>query len=259
MQSSSWTDGKATVFDSYYWHDAHLDPEHESARAVVRGASVEAAVGAFRILLASSRVSAQGIALDQYHHAEANSRFGTDNPFREVRRQVLQTARAVLAAPPVHEGDDGASIGGANHASALGALLNLADAADAERLAAILEQRPNHVVLGLALQCAGTVLEKDASLVALAAAVRQVVQDSAVPARERGNALHLVELTEPELAEQLALELVRGSDLRLQADAAWLLAERDLGRHRDLLVEIEARWPESAPYPAFEVRQLLEE
>jgi hypothetical protein len=247
------------VFDSYYWHGARLDPDLERARSAVRDGDVKMAVDAFRALLASPRVAANGIALDHYHYAEATSRFGVENPFAVASGDVVNTARALLDAPPVVEGADGASIAGANHASALGALVNLADESDADRLADVIEGRPDPVVLGLALQCAGTVLETGASPGRLATVVRGLAQDPEVPARERGNALHLVALTDPGIAEHLAGELIGSSDLRLQADAAWLLADRDLDHYRQLLEEVVGSWPDDAPYPAFEVRQLLEE
>jgi hypothetical protein len=246
-------------FDSYYWRAARLgDVGLECARQEVGAADDGVALRAFQLLISNSRVAARGIALDHFHHDEAIARFGVENVFGRLRSQVLQTARALLADPPVRKGDDGASIDGANHASALGALLNLAEPQDADRIADILDARPDHVVLELALQCADTVLGKDAHQTALGGAVRRLAEDPRAPARDRGLALHLVDLTEPGLAEQLALSLIQDEDLRLQADAAWLLAERDLARHRRLLEGVVAAWPETAPYPAFEVRQLLD-
>ncbi len=246
-------------FDSYYWRSARLeDLGLDRARQDVRAADAGVASRAFQVLVSNSRVAARGIALDHFHHEQAIARFGVDNVFDSFRSQVLQTARALLAGPPIHQGDDGASIDGANHASALGALLNLAERQDADRIVEILDARPDHVILELALQCADTLLGKDARQTALGGAVRRLVEDPHAPARDRGFALHLLERTDPERAERLALGLIRDEDLRLQADAAWLLAERDLARHRPLLEGVVAAWPQTAPYPAFEVRQLLD-
>jgi hypothetical protein len=248
------------VFNSYYWHDAHLgESQLEQARAALARDDLAQPVQPFLVLLGSARIAARGIALDHFHYAEATSRFGSANPFWPHRAKVLAAARALLADPPVSRGFEGADIDGANQASALGAMVNLAEPADAARVAEAMETAPNRVVREVALQCAGTILESAPAQPDLSEAIRDLARDSDASDRDRGEALQLLALADPGEAVALALDLVRHPSLRLQADAAWLLAEHDRNRYAPVLASIVAGWPEDAPYPAFEVRQLLED
>lgn len=245
------------TFTSYYWHTAQLGSKVlNDARAILVGDDRAQAPTALATLLKSDRLAARGIALDHYHHAEATSRFGVDNPFGRQRDLVVREARSMLDDPPIIAGTEGAEIDGANHASALGALINLADDTDAGRVADAMLGAPNMTVLELALECAGTVLDQSHDP-ALVAATREVVLTETVAAAARGNALHVLAIADPDDARRLATELLRQNDIRLQAEASWLLVAQDLTRYRDLVGEVVAGWPSDAPYPAFEVRQLL--
>lgn len=248
------------VFNSYYWHDADLgEPALEQARAALARDDPAELVRPFLLLLGSARIAARGIALDHFHHAEATSRFGSANPFRPHRATVLEAARALLADPPVSQGFEGAEIDGANQASALGAMVNLAEPADAARVAMVIGTAPNRAVREVALLCAETILQSAPAQPALSEAIRDLARDTEASDRDRGDALQLLVLAEPEEAVALALELLRHPSLRLQADAAWLLAEQDRDRYAPLLAGVVAGWPDDAPYPAFEVRQLLDD
>src|SRR4051794_13900351 len=233
------------VFTSYYWHDAVMGaPELEQARDALSRDGTAEPVRPFLILLSSTRVAARGTALDHFHHAEATSRFGSENPFSAHRAEVLDAARTLLADPPVDRGEDGAEVDGANHASALGAMINLAEPQDGQRIAAVISSGATPLVRELALQCAETILEASPSQPDLTDALRRVVVDDDASDRDRGDSLHLLALAEPAEAVSRAVELVRHPSLRLQASAAWLLAERDSDRYGTLLDDVVSAWPD---------------
>lgn len=83
-------------------------------------------LGPFLTLLRSGDQAAVGIALDTYQQADADSRFGGEPMYGEHRAEVLQAARELLRQPP-SPADMSPHMGaGANHASALNAMMNLA-------------------------------------------------------------------------------------------------------------------------------------
>lgn len=247
------------VFNSYYWHDAVMgEPALAQARDALSRQDTTEPVRPFLTLLASTRVAARGTALDHFQYAEATSRFGFENPFLAHRAEVLDAARTLLADPPVDRGEGGAEIDGANHASALGAMMNLAEPQDGQRIAAIISSGATPDVRELALLCAETILEASPSQPDLTDALRRIVVDDDASDGDRGKSLHLLALADPAEAVSRAVELVRNPSLRLQASAAWLLADLDSDRYGTLLDDVVSRWPDDAPYPAFEVRQLLD-
>ena len=247
-------------FDSYFWLDAHFDdPALSAARAeLAQPTSEEASKAAFRRLLRSDSVAAQGVAFDQYRYAEASSRFGDGNPFEPEAEEVLQRAREALRQPPTARGEQGARIDGANHASALAAILNLAQSEDAQTVVDVLGQAGNSDVRTGALEVAQSVAERSATVdPALVGAVARAVDNPQWPWRDREQALAVLYEAAPAAAIEKALQLLNAPDLRMRIRAAWVLAEADLERHRPLLTELAASWPDDAPYPAFEVRQAL--
>jgi hypothetical protein len=137
--------------------------------------------------------------------------------------------------------------------------MNLAEPEDAERVAAAISTASNHIVRELAMQCAGTILESSTSQPALYEAIRHVIEDPHASGKDRGDALQLLALADPEGAVALAVDLIGHPSLRVQANAAWLLVEHDPDRYAKLVADVVSRWPENAPYPAFEVRQLLDD
>jgi hypothetical protein len=250
------------TFDGYYWLDAGFDdPALDAARAeLAEPTSQKAARDAFRTLLRADSIAAHGVAFDQYRYAEASSRHGIGNPFESEAAAVLALARATLEQPSIPRGAEGAKIAGANHASALAAMLNLAQPEDAERVADILEQTAVSDVRSNALEAAMTIAERSSTIdPKLVNALERAVDNSTWPSWEREQALRALYQAAPKRALSRARTLVRDPDLTMRVRAAWVLAEDDLEGNRELLIKIVAGWPEDAPYPAFEVRQMLEE
>ena len=172
---------------------------------------------------------------------------------------MLRRAREQLAHEPVRRGDHGARIGGANHASALVALTNLAEPQDAPAIARVIERAADSRLRSVAFITAATAVEmatqRDPGLLD---ALRRGVDNQDWTAGDRADALRILALAAPDEAEPKARELLNSRDLELQTRAAWVLAENDLAENRAQLMELVASWPR-APYPAFEVRRALEE
>lgn len=116
------------IFNSYHWRRSVLStPELERARGQVSATRDRAS---FALLLRSNDMAAVGVAFDQYQYGEASSRWGSSNPFAEYQDEVAARAREILRGLPSSNSSGAQS--GANHASALNALSNLAEPEDAE-------------------------------------------------------------------------------------------------------------------------------
>jgi hypothetical protein len=247
-------------FDTYFWSEAEFaDPTLSQAKGELADpTSAAAAARTFGQLITADSTAANGVAFDHYAYAEASGRFGVDNPFRMYADQVRSRAREALVAPPVARGVEGAAIDGANHASAAAALMNLAEPADQPLLAAAFASAANSDVRVSVLDAAETAVEAGGRVDdRLTAALALAVKDQTLPLGDREAALRVLNVAEPDRAVALAGELLDHAPLPLQTRAAWVLAERALEPNRDRLAELVARWPDSAPYPAFEVRQAL--
>jgi hypothetical protein len=240
------------TFDSYHWGLSRVaTPELEAARKQVAAGDREA----FALLLRSDDPVAVGIALDQFHYADVAMRHGT-SPFEGYSAEVLARARAVLrgapspAAPGVEEG--------ANHASALLALMNLAEPEDQALIAGALERTRTTNLRLAGAYASATAFEKTAVPdERLIAALERLVRDEAAGLDERQTALATLGRAPADIAVPALLRALAQPERSLQAVAALHLLERDRARHRARVDEIARTWPENAPYPASEVLTLL--
>jgi hypothetical protein len=248
------------TFNTYHWHGVPLgDPGLEHARAELAApASREALISAFLTLLRSARTSAVGTALDHYAYAEAFSRHGFGNPFEPHADELLEKARDLLRQPPLPADQSGVDEDGANHASALCAMLNLAEEEDADLVAAALAGATGPNVCGAGMTTAGRVLRRSTvAAPALVAVLREIAEDVGRPSRERAEALDALGRSTSEQAMDVLLIAVDSDDLVIQVNAAWNLAHADLDRYRPLLERVVATWPADAPYPGSDVLDLL--
>jgi hypothetical protein len=244
------------TFDSYHWRRATLTtPELERARELV---ATRHDATSFAILLRSDDIAAVGIAFDQYQYGEASSRWGTANPFADYRGEVVARAREVLRSPPSPQ--SGRAQAGANHASALNALSNLAEPQDAELVVQALEGTPVPDVRCAATATARRVLEgavaPDEQLIS---ALENIVFDDSIISEERTAALGSLAVASSAHATDVLLRAIRLPSLRLQAHAALHLLDRDGGAHRATVEGVATQWPAEPPYPADEVLELLAE
>jgi len=242
------------TFDSYHWHRSVLStPELERARALVSATHDRTS---FAVLLRSNDIAAVGIAFDQYQYGEASSRWGVSNPFAEYQDEVAARAREVLRGPP--SSSSGGAQAGANHASALNALSNLAEPEDAELVVQALELTSTADLRCTATLAARRVLERAASPnEQLIAALERIVFDDTVADEERTAALGSLGGASSASATDILLRVIRLPHLKLQAHAALHLLDR--GGHRALVEEVAHAWPADSPYPTDEVLELLAE
>lgn len=242
------------TFDSYHWRRYVLStPELERARAQVSATRDRAS---FVLLLRSNDMAAVGVAFDQYQYGEASSRWGSSNPFAEYQDEVAARAREILQGPPSFS-SNGAQAG-ANHASALNALSNLAEPEDAELVLRALELTSTPDLRCAATLAARRVLEKTAAPnEQLIAALEKIVFDDTIASEDRTAALGSLAGASSTYATDVLLRVIRLPHLRLQAHAALHLLDR--GAHRALVEEVAHAWPADSPYPADEVLELLAE
>lgn len=242
------------TFDSYYWGDARVaGAELERARQRLAAAGERAA---FAVLLRSGDPVAVGVALDQYHHAEALTRHGGASPFEEHTDEVVARAREALRGPP--SGPELGAEPGANHASALGALMNLAGPEDAALIADALARTRTGNLRFAASLAAGTALERSPSPdERLVAALEEIALNAAAHRDERSGAVSALGCARSAAATAALLRVTLVPEVGLQASAALHLLDRDLRAHRAHVEALVRAWPEDPPYPAGDVLELL--
>ncbi|WP_436772471.1 HEAT repeat domain-containing protein [Yinghuangia sp. YIM S09857] len=207
-------------------------------------------LGRFGTQLASDDVDVVRLALDDFLQAQADTRWGVDNPYRPIAGDVRFAARDLLDLPP----------SGESHVSALRVLWHLADEEDARRIVGILEGAPDAEVRELARDAARTALtagdEPDRRLLDLLVAE---ALDDGLDTGERVQALRgLAGLDSPEV-EDVLVRLTESPEFDLQVYAAGHLATPlALRTHRERLERLAKSWPEDAGWSAREVRRALE-
>lgn len=231
-------------FHSHYWR--HRELTGASARALAElmaPTEPRAYLAAFRTLLHSDDTVAAGIALDHFQYAEALTRFGRESALDQLAPEVLAVARELLRQPPLPaEGDVGA---GANHASALLAMMNLAGPADADLIAAALERATTGDVRQAACRAAGNALHGAEPSRRLIATLGAVAFDERLDVAERTQALSALSEADAPEATELLLRATESTELAVQLVAAdGLTRGNRLAEHRDLLVRLAASWPD---------------
>ncbi|MDA3645452.1 hypothetical protein LZ318_18870 [Saccharopolyspora indica] len=192
-------------------------------------------LGEFSARLKSDDIDVVCRALDDYQSAEADTRWGVDNPYRPLDDDVLFAARDLLRRPR----------SGHSHDSALTIMRHLAEAQDADLIADALEH-PEYAAGSTGFDAAGTALaageEPNPRLLTLIIAK---VLDESLDVRERKEAMHsLDDLDLPEV-EDLLVRLTESPDLELQVFAVGCLATSlRLRVHRDRVKRLVESWPE---------------
>ncbi|MBP2400889.1 hypothetical protein [Streptomyces syringium] len=240
-------------FNTYHWWGCSLlDGELESARDKLAD---ERNVDAFLVLLRSGRTAAVGIALDHFHHAGSTSRHHESDPFAPYAAEVLARAREILAHPPTPADETGAEEDGADHASALLALLNLAAPEDSELIASALRHATTANAVGAAAMAAATALERSATPHAtLIRALTDIVFDESREIDQRVDALKAFDNVKAPQAVDVLDRALRSGEFALQAEAAFTLVTHHMVTHRAAVEGVAALWPDDAPWPAAAVR-----
>jgi hypothetical protein len=245
-----------------YWDQCRLESAalQEARAELVSPTDATTFTDVFLTLLRSEQVAAVGMALDCYQEADAATRHGFGNVLGLHAGEVVQKAREMLSRPPMPARQSGADRDGADHASALWAMLNLAQSQDADLIADALEMAPNPDVLEAAAMAAERSLSQagEPSL-RLITIIGDIALDDSRPTQDRTCMLRALTDTHSPQAAEIAMKVARLDDLALQRFAAWILVERHLASHRLLVEQLVTSWPQDAPYPAVFVRERLQE
>ncbi|MFI6739100.1 HEAT repeat domain-containing protein [Nonomuraea sp. NPDC050451] len=204
-------------------------------------------LGEFSARLESDDADVVRGALDDYQSAQADTRWGVDNPYWPLANEVRFAARDLLRRPP----------SGGGHASALTVMWHLAEEEDADLLADALEGAPDAEVREMALLAAGAALAKgEEPNRRLLALITAMVLDEGLEVQDRRDALRaLDDLDFPEV-EDLIVRVSESSELELQVCAAGYLATPlRLRVHRDRVTRLAKSWPEDAGWVAEHIRR----
>jgi hypothetical protein len=194
-------------------------------------------------------------ALSDYQRAQADTRWGVDNPYRPLNNEVLFVARDLL--------DRSSTLDDENRQRAISwsltAVWHLGEDEDADRIAEILETTSDPGLREEGLMAASTALEDaEEPNPRLLAAVRAIALDEGLDARDRGSAIHaLGSLDMPEV-DALFLRLTGSGDLKVQVSAVGqLTSPKKVRVHRELLQQLVDSWPEDAGSFSRDVRDAL--
>ncbi|MFG2004982.1 hypothetical protein ACGFNU_38140 [Spirillospora sp. NPDC048911] len=223
-------------------------------------------------------------ALSDYQQAQADTRWGVDNPYWPLNNEVLFVARDLL--------DRSSRLDDENRHRALSWSLtmvwHLGEEADADRISREYGPRAAHLtalsalriaakddlsVLADSLVSAGSLRDQvldtvrdvlwsvDHSHPRLVQALGDIVCDEAVPTSERSQALYLLGEFRSDNSIDVLLNATRCPELEIQAAAALILArDETFEEHRPMIAALTASWPaEEVPTEVIEVRELLED
>jgi hypothetical protein len=266
-------------FSSFYWNVDELGDEDRRAVAALDTASphlpsagyathdLDGLLAVYRTLLHSADVRARGVALDQYTYAEAQHRWGADNPMTRFDDEVLAQARAMLAVTP----DPAVPLAAQPRVtacwnSALGVLAFLTDdtSADLPRIIEVLDSAFASDLLDVYSFWALEVRLIDAdepTCARVGAWLAATFGNDQLPIQVRVTAVSAFrdDRYAARLGQRDAIaDLLDQPDIRLSIEAALVLADVD-SAYDEAVRRTVAGWPDDAPYPASEVRELLAE
>lgn len=208
---------------------------------------------AFLRLLRSGRRDAVCTALEYFHYQDRQARWGFGNPLDEYAAEVLDRARWVLRGTLLPEAR------GQDRASALWAIQNHAEAADAPLITAALRAMNVDVVddgvVSAAEQCLYACDVPEAP--ELVAQLGAMALDKERPLRIRVACARALASAESDQAADIAVRLTDLPELELQLAGALVLTAH-IDTHRPLLERLLATWPSNVP-PADDIREALEE
>ncbi|MDX2972890.1 hypothetical protein PWY87_12965 [Kribbella solani] len=121
--------------------------------------SVDIPLQAFGALLHSANIPTVCRALNMYQVAAAYTQLSGGNPLEPMADDVRQVAREIISRPPVEASDDIQA--GFDHLSALNVLTMLAEPADADLIAAVLDSTQDEQIRAVASLAANTALAAD--------------------------------------------------------------------------------------------------
>lgn len=242
-------------FHSFHWQGCTLDdPALSRALAELMNPS-GSYLQAFTTLLHSGNTVAAGIALDHFQYSLSLRRHGGSSALEGYEQDALAVARTLLRQPP----STGASFEGANHASALNAMMNLAQPEDADLIADALQRAVGINVRSAACTAAGAALwSSEQPSVRLLDTLAAVAFDDDLYVDDRKEAVSAIGDAACPQATALLIRATESTELELQTQAANELTKRGrLSTHRALLQRLAATWPEDPGYQGREVRKAV--
>lgn len=252
-----------TVHHSHYWQESQLrkDSLAKAYQELIGAGSADMRFAAFLELLRSKDSVAVGVAMDHYQMSESSSRMGGMNPLDTYSAEVLNTARATLASPPSPASLSPLTGEGANHASALLAMANMVTPRDAPLIRIMLESTTNDEVRSLALaSCARAVGGEGTDDSGFVQLLGMIAHDACESPHNRISAIRaLAGINTDQSAEVLSIAM-DDPDVMIQAHIALGILQMTCApQWIPRLKRLAASWPSDAPFPADDVRDLLED
>ncbi|MEU6786619.1 hypothetical protein ABZ912_46125 [Nonomuraea angiospora] len=252
------------MYGSYYWTRPRFSDERLTSACEALQADVaetwSGPISPFLTLLRSGDQVAVGIALDVYQRSGALSRLGGAPLYGEHQAEILEAARELLRQPPSSADLSPQAGAGANHASALNVMMNLAEQQDCDLIADALERTTNPTVVEAAAGAAGAAFfhTEGSPHLRLLALVAAYIDDADHPLQLRVRMLSALGDCQAPEATAYLLRALHQPEVEIQVQAAVGLTDGDrLEAHRELLERVAASWPDDAPYMAEEVRRIL--
>jgi hypothetical protein len=242
-------------FHSFHWQGCTLD-DPALSRALDELMNPSGAyLQAFTTLLQSGNTVAEGIALDHFQYSGSLRRFGSTSVLEGCEQDALAVARKLLREPP----STGESFEGANHASALNAMMNLAQPEDADLIADALALTVNVDVRSAGCRAAGAALwSSEQPSPRLLDALAAIAFDDELYIDDRTEAVSAIGDADCPEATALLIRATESTKLELQTHAANELTKRGrLSAHRVMLQRLAATWPEDPGYHGREVRKAV--
>jgi hypothetical protein len=252
-------------FKSYFWNEIEIkNKEVKAAIAILssRDSTREEKISSFKTLLESESPAAQGIAFDQYFYNISLMRFGKDNPFEQFDDLLLSKARNQLRSAPVDSITiSGLPIHGANYASAFGVLAHLASENDINLISPILSSflDVEEIIFNGCLAASTSLKGSRAVYPKMFEVLSHIILSDDFSSATRTMAVDALAESLASEVEDILVKTVRLVLFPTSVYAAIALGERDMRKYRNLLEELAERLPENAPYPASDLREMLEE
>ncbi|MFJ5817231.1 hypothetical protein ACIQGT_25530 [Streptomyces sp. NPDC093108] len=237
------------------------DSRRKNCLELATPTSMPAFIESFTTLLRSGEMPCIGIALDYYRSYEARCRHGFINPFTQFDAEVLTCARELLIQPPVtaaHQPE--AKEDGANHASALAAIMNLAEFSDADLIADSLHSATTSgVKIGAALAAAGVLEDADVPPLRLIGSLESLIFNTTGIYHEYSAAISALSESDSEIVDAILLRALEMPLRGVQTQAAITLAERNFPAYQRIINEVTQSWPQNTDYPSVKLLSLLQQ
>jgi hypothetical protein len=230
-----------------------------SARAALLGMGEKASEQeVFALLLDLESMVAHGYALEIYAIMQSDTRWGATHPLNMFAERVREHAVRLLESAPLAEGQFGARVAEANHASALQAMWSMAGRGDVAVIVCSLRNSRTFLTQSRAARAALFWLQRWPDRPPeLGDALRALVGNTNVAPEARCIGMRCLPPYRGPESETLLLQASLEPDMEVATNAAWVLTRLDLEKHRGHLETLVEAWGDRPPYLGDEVREAL--